>query len=232
MPDNTQAASPRSLSQEAGDLFRVAPPLTRAFQRYRPQICPFDAVIESVPKGSRVLDVGCGVGLLLALLARRGRACASIGFDSSERAIELANAMLKAHASETWVREVSFQHRAVEAGYPEGQFDAVVMIDVMHHVPPMNHREALIGAAARVAPGGLLVYKDMCLRPRWRAAANRMHDLTVARQWIHQRPIGQIEAWALDAGLRLRDSRDIACLWYGHELRVFRRPLAGTDNGD
>ncbi|VAX41560.1 hypothetical protein MNBD_PLANCTO03-894 [hydrothermal vent metagenome] len=206
--------------------------LTRVLQRYRPRICPFDIVIDHVPTGARVLDVGCGVGLFLALLARQGRIHEAQGFDSSETAIAHARTMLADHADQEWVSRVSFEQRAVEAGYPEGVFDVVTMIDVMHHVPPAGQQEALLGAIARTVPGGLLVYKDMCRHPRWRAAANRLHDLVMARQWIHYVPIKQIETWAVEAGLVLHHAQDAARLWYGHELRVFKRPLVQADGAD
>jgi 2-polyprenyl-3-methyl-5-hydroxy-6-metoxy-1,4-benzoquinol methylase len=107
--------------------------------------------------------------------------------------------------------------------WPSETFDVVSIIDVMHHVPPGLQRTFFTEASKRVAPGGRLVYKDMCRKPAWRALSNRLHDLLKARQWIHYRPIAEVEAWAKQAGLRLTTARDLTALWYGHELRVFER---------
>src|SRR6266576_3469231 len=83
---------------------------------------------------------------------------------------------------------------------PESALPATVsMIDVMHHVPPSFQKEFLLTACRHVRPSGLLIYKDMCRRPRWRAAANRLHDLVLARQWINYLPISQVELWAGEA---------------------------------
>ncbi len=75
------------------------------------------------------------------------------------------------------------------------------MVDMMHHVP-VGIRKALFEAAIdRVAPGGVLIYKDMRRRPRWRAAMDQLHDLVLARQWINHCPSEIIVEWAMQAGL-------------------------------
>jgi 2-polyprenyl-3-methyl-5-hydroxy-6-metoxy-1,4-benzoquinol methylase len=190
----------------------------RLLQKYRPFICPFGALIDLVRPGASVLDVGCGGGLFLALLTHTGRLGSGVGFDSSAAAIATAQAaalpncrFLRLDAAEPWPAEPA-------------RFDVVSIIDVMHHVPPAHQREVIHTAALRIAPGGLLLYKDMCRKPLWRGWANRLHDLVLARQWIHYAPIEDVEQWAGDAGLRLEHSSKHNLLWYGHELRVFRKP--------
>jgi hypothetical protein len=61
----------------------------------------------------------------------------------------------------------------------------------------------------------------MAHRPRWRAGMNRLHDLVMARQWIHYVPIKDIERWGSEEGRKLLTSRDVNMLWYRHHLRVF-----------
>lgn len=187
--------------------------------RYRPWICPFDGLIESVPPGSRVLDVGCGGGLMLVLLAAAGRLEHGVGFDSDLSTVSLANAVSQAHQL-----PLVFEHVAVQDDWPEGPFNLVSVIDVMHHVPPADQRAFLDQLIQKTPPGGLLVYKDMARRPVWRAAANRVHDLALARQWINYFPIQWVEQRAIEQGLELVRSEDRAMLWYAHELRVFTRP--------
>ena len=83
---------------------------------------------------------------------------------------------------------IAFERRDAQQDWPSGPFDIVSVIDVMHHVPTIAQRTVIERAASRLKPGGLLVYKDMVERPRWRAWKNRLHDLVLARQWTITHP--------------------------------------------
>jgi len=214
--------TPRDLSRMARDLYPTGPWLFRALQRYRPYICPFEELIPEVPQGASVLDIGCGGGLFLGLIEASGRNPLGLGFDVSKPAIGLARSMAEQAAKRGgWL---DFRLIDAAAPWPDGDFDVVSMIDVAHHVPPASQEEAIRRASQKVRPGGRFLYKDMVARPRWRAAANRLHDLVLARQWIHYLPVERVEAWATDEGLRLERSGRFNRLWYGHELRIFHRP--------
>ncbi len=213
--------SPGALSAIAARVYTQGPLLLRLLQTYRPYICPFESVLKQIPPGSTVLDVGCGGGLLLALLASTGRTSRAVGFDSALPAIQIAQAA----ADRNGLHQCRFIHLDVAAPWPAEPptFDAVTIIDVLHHVPTAAQRQVIATAAGRVGPGGRLVYKDMCRRPWWRAWANRLHDLLLARQWIAYCPIEDVERWASEAGLKLIHRADLNRWWYGHELRVFQR---------
>lgn len=186
----------------------------------RPSICPFHTLIAQVPPGASILDVGCGSGIFVNLLAHQKRISDGIGFDASAPAIALARKALKEIKTPA---KIEFQHRAVEAGLPEGVFGVVSMIDVLHHINPNAQRAAIEQAAARVAPEGLFLFKDIGHKPRWRAWANRLHDLVLARQWINYAAADDVAAWVESAGFELTHKETINMFWYGHELLVFRR---------
>lgn len=169
-----------------------------------------------------MLDVGCGSGLFLGLRAQVD--CVNgIGFDTSEKAIRAANAMRQHQSGASNLRFLSIDAKDDWPG-ENGSFGVVSMVDVMHHLPQGIRREVIRRACARVAPGGVFLYKDMCIHPAWRRGMNRLHDLLMARQWIHEEPIGQVEAWAREEGMELVREDRINRWWYGHELRVFRKP--------
>jgi hypothetical protein len=81
-------------------------------------------------------------------------------------------------------------------------------------------------AVEKVKPGGMLLYKDMAQKPFFPAAMNRLHDLVLARQWIHYVPIRQVEEWAREAGLTITHSGAFSRLWYRHDLRIFSKPAS------
>jgi 2-polyprenyl-3-methyl-5-hydroxy-6-metoxy-1,4-benzoquinol methylase len=203
-------------------LYRSGPLLMRKLQHWRPYICPFEALIEYVPQGVTVLDAGCGGGLFLGLLAACGKRIDGYGFDISPVAIRVAREMA-AELSELG-STLRFELRPVDDQWPGGEFDVVSMSDVMHHIPPPVQREFFLTACRHVRAGGVLIYKDMCRQPRWRAAANRLHDLVLTRQWIAYLPIELAEKWAGEASFDLVAGADrVNRFWYGHELRVFRK---------
>ena len=218
-----------ALSRMAAGIYPEGPVLFRALQKYRPYICPFEALIEEVPEGASVLDIGCGGGLFLGLVDAAGLKPEGTGFDVSRPAIDLAQRM--AAAARPSGARLDFRRLDADAPWPDGDFDVVAMIDVIQHVPPSEQEAVIRRACRKVRPGGLFLYKDMVEKPWWRAAANRLHDLVLARQWIHYLPVKEVERWAEDEGLVLDRSELINRWWYGHELRVFRKPPAAAKVG-
>lgn len=214
------ATSRADVIDAVGHVYVNGPWLARTLQRYRPYICPFEELVDRVPVGSRVFDIGCGAGLFLTLLASRGRIIEGLGVDVSEPAISLAD---RARYQLPHPDRLKFVVDRGDMAWPHAEFDVVSMIDVLHHVLPMNQPEVLRKAASVVRPGGLLLFKDIGNKPHWRATANRLHDLVLARQWIHYLSLACVVAEVERVGLKLVEAARFDRLWYGHELALFRR---------
>jgi 2-polyprenyl-3-methyl-5-hydroxy-6-metoxy-1,4-benzoquinol methylase len=202
------------------ELYADGPVFLRSVQYWRPYICPYEELIELVPRGVSILDVGCGGGLFLGVSAALGRISQGLGFDASQQAIALAQSMARRLSGQTNVR---FLRLNVSDPWPNETYDVVSLIDVMHHVNPKNQLSLLDLAATHVGAGGQLLYKDMAARPYWRAVANRVHDLVIARQWIHHLPIEDVIRHVEKKGLELEERRSVDILWYRHEIAVFRQ---------
>lgn len=205
----------------ARDLYRSAPARARTLQGLRPYICPFEDLIRWIPEEGRLLDVGCGAGLFLGLGGQARPRVTGVGFDADAEAVAAAQGMARAHFPDG---RIAFRHSAVGDPWPEGPFDLVSMIDVLHHIPPPAQRGAILQAYGHVAPGGLFLYKDMAERPFFRAWWNRFHDIVVARQWINYRGIAEVEGWLRAEGAKIVDRSVTALGLYGHEWIVAKRP--------
>jgi 2-polyprenyl-3-methyl-5-hydroxy-6-metoxy-1,4-benzoquinol methylase len=190
-------------------------------QKLRPRICPFHILIDHVPAGVTILDVGCGAGLFILLLARLGRIRSAVGFDADRAAILTAQ---KIAAQLPNSELIQFEHRDANDAWPAGCFDVVCLIDVLHHVKPEYQAELFKTAIDHVADGGMLLYKDMASRPLWRAWANRLHDFLVVHERIYYAELDEVVTWARKGGLCLAETGEIDMLWYRHEWCVFRRP--------
>ena len=99
--------------------------------------------------GLRVLDIGCGGGILSEPLARLGAAV--VGADPSPANIEAA----KLHAAEAGVA-VDYRASTAEALAEQGErFDIVLAMEVVEHVADLG---LFVGSCAQmVKPGGLMI---------------------------------------------------------------------------
>lgn len=208
------------LSNRAKRLYTGERALSVQMQVLRPFICPFEEILPLVPEGASVLDAGCGAGLFLGLLADTGRISRGLGFDSSRAAISLAQHMANNLAA---AATLDIQQIDATAPWPDGTYDVVSLIDVLHHVPLEHHSSVLGRATGCVRIGGLLLYKDMATRPRWRAACNQAHDLLLARQWINHVQIKWVDDWAAQNGFTKKAQGAASRFWYAHEWRVYQR---------
>jgi 2-polyprenyl-3-methyl-5-hydroxy-6-metoxy-1,4-benzoquinol methylase len=211
-----------ALGKVAQDLFRESPFLFRNLQCGRLKICPFELLIPQVPPGAAVLDIGCGRALFLGLLAALGQGSRLAGVDVSRGVIESAK-RTAGLVQQKQLGEIELFLINPGEALPSGTFDVISIIDVLHHVKPSQQRDFMAAAFRHLAPGGILIYKDMVLKPSWRVWLNRMHDLVVAREWIHEVPIADVLSWAGEHGLQCIHSDLVTRLWYGHDIAIFRK---------
>ncbi len=100
------------------------------------------------PAGLRILDVGCGGGLLAEEFARLG--CRVVGLDPSEPSINVA----RQHAATAGLAVHYLVAPAETLPFPDGHFDVVLCADALEHLHDLNRA---IAAAARVfKPGGAI----------------------------------------------------------------------------
>jgi 2-polyprenyl-3-methyl-5-hydroxy-6-metoxy-1,4-benzoquinol methylase len=200
-------------------IYRDASVPVRELNAWRHLICPYEPITRWVPQAAQVLDFGCGAGALLMLLSERRGIASGVGCDVSGEAIATAKAAQKRLSHDV----LDFRRITDFKDIPDDKFDIVLMVDVLHHIPPPRQQEAIGEAARRVAPGGRLIYKDMTQYPFWRRWANTAHDLVVARQLVNYIAPEKVVRWALDDGMTLLHAEDYSRVVYGHQLRVFSR---------
>jgi ubiquinone/menaquinone biosynthesis C-methylase UbiE len=115
----------------------------------------------------RVLDLGCGTGVLTRMIANRldtAAGGAAVGIDAAAGMIAVAR---KKRAAVNCI----FQTMAAEnLSFEDGAFDAVVSSLFFHHVPLDLKAKALSEAWRVLRPGGQLVIADMHVPDTWMGA--------------------------------------------------------------
>ena len=116
-----------------------------------------------IPPGhglARMLDLGCGIGLVSSPLAQGGNEVH--GIDVSAASVAIAAEGAAGQGS-----DARFQHfDGTVIPFPDDHFDLVFTICVLHHVPP-PHWQALVTEMARVVkPGGrVAIFEHNPLNP-------------------------------------------------------------------
>jgi len=105
--------------------------------------------------GKRVLDIGCGGGILADAMARKGAEV--LGIDLASKALKVAQLhALEAQTQGVSYREVSAEALAVEK--PES-FDVVTCMEMLEHVPDPS--SVVRACATLVKPGGHVFFSTI-----------------------------------------------------------------------
>ena len=136
--------------------------------------------LDQLPKGSRVLDVGCGIGGSSRILAKE------YGFDVL--GISISPAQVK-RANQLTPIELSCRFEIMDAldlNLEEGSFDGVWSVEAGPHMP---NKQLYADEMLRVLrPGGVLAVADWNLRDYLDTPLNKYEKMVVKQllnQWSH-----------------------------------------------
>ena len=154
---------------------------------------------------SRVLDIGCGGGILAESMAVNGARVT--GIDMAERTLAVA----RLHQAESGTN-VDYQKSTAESFASEhaNDFDVVTCLEMLEHVPePM---QVVASCAELVRPGGDVFFSTINRNPKafLFAIVGAEYLLRLLPAGTHEyekfiRP-SELEAWARHAGLELEGS--------------------------
>jgi 2-polyprenyl-6-hydroxyphenyl methylase/3-demethylubiquinone-9 3-methyltransferase len=155
--------------------------------------------------GRKVLDIGCGGGILTEAMAAAGATVT--GLDMAEKPLAVA----RLHQIESAL-DVDYQQGTAEelARKEAGQYDVVTCLEMLEHVPEPS--QVIASACQLVRPGG-----DVFISTINRTPKSFMFAIVGAEYVLKMLPAGtheyqkfirpsELESWARDAGLLHRSS--------------------------
>ena len=155
----------------------------------------------------RVLDIGCGGGILSDSMARRGAAV--LGIDLAAKPLKVA----QLHALEAGTEGVEYREIAAEALAVEqpASFDVVTCMEMLEHVPDPS--SIVAACATLVKPGGWVFFSTINRNAKAFvfAIVGAEHVLQLLPKGTHEyakfiRP-SELAQWCRAAGLDLTDTR-------------------------
>jgi len=158
-------------------------------------------------KGRRVLDVGCGGGVLSDAMARHGAQV--LGIDLASKPLKVA----QLHALEAGTQAVEYREVAAEtlAAEVPGTFDTVTCMEMLEHVP--DPAAIARAGATLVKPGGWVFFSTLNRNPKsfLFAIVGAEHVLNLLPKGTHEyarfiKP-SELARWCRDAGLDIQATR-------------------------
>ncbi len=160
-------------------------------------------------RDAKVLDVGCGAGLLSEAMAREGASVTAL--DLAPELIDVARLHLLESGLQVDYRLVSVEELAAQA---PGSFDAITCMELLEHVPDPG--SVLRACAALLRPGGRLFVSTLNRTPLAFAVAivGAEYLAGLLSKGTHDyksfiKP-AELSAWLRDAGFELEDVSGLA----------------------
>jgi len=184
-----------------------------AYERWLPQVWlpGVEGLRERLADGGKVLELGCGTGIGLAVLARAFPRCTLTGVDSDEATVELARQRIAEAGLDERVFAEQMRSEDVTA---EGEFDLVYAQNSLHETEDPSL--VVANAYRALSEGGVLLVIEVRGAGRVEEAVGRVQALLAHMDLYYEIPQGlakggpgvgflnldEVRAMAREAGFR------------------------------
>lgn len=187
----------RSIPPSVLDLYRPLSRWESFYLRTRWRLCPFELIESCIPRKGRILDFGCGYGMLGNFLAVKSPARTVVGVDLNPDRVAVAQRTVGAR------KNVRFHLGDVES-LATSPFDGAVMTDVLHHIEDRGVEILLRKVCTCIGESGLLAVLDVDRRPFWKFCTTYAIDsLLNPTDRLHYRPVRRIEEMLENSGMQV-----------------------------
>jgi len=183
----------------------------------RKRICPFDIVLKNIPTQQKILDIGCGNGIIYKYYLKKLKYISYTGIDNNKKSIIKLNNLK--------TKKAIFLNKDVkEITNDIAKYDCILMIDIMHHLKINQQKKIIENILLKMKNGSTLIYKDISNRNFIKSLINRFHDLIFNFQFINYYDSKKIINFARKQ-LNIKDIKEfnIDLFWYEHEFLIIHK---------
>jgi ubiquinone/menaquinone biosynthesis C-methylase UbiE len=183
--------------------------------------------LARLPSGSRILDLGCGTGVLTDLLA--GDGFKVLGVDRSPSMLQIAR-----RRCERWGSRVSFFEGDLAEPLPARRFAmAVASFDIVNHIPSIADLGIIFRQVRRaLEPGAKLAFdsiRSYCFESYWNKSRYELYGgpgkLVMHCRWDPRRKIATARIISYTGSNGARRRRETVLTEYMHEEADLREAL-------
>lgn len=187
--------------------------------------CPLEKIAKAVPETGKILDLGCGVGLLSFLLGAGSKQRDILGVDCRQERILLARKINSGRGAEG----IDFKHADIVSWEYGGAYDCIILSDILYQLPLADKKKVLQKSFSALSSTGVLVVKEVDLRPSLKMLWCYLQECSIARiAGLNTRRVEAMSAESLcaiirEAGFKVRNERIDQGYPYPHILCVGRK---------
>jgi len=195
----------------------------RSYGGWKVRLDPvYPMALASLGQAKEVVDLGSGMGLMEALFSARSPTAHIRGIEWDEKKVRMARKLLEGLPG---VRVEKGDARTAELGAP----DAILLFDVLHYIAPAEQKEWLERCARALAPGGVLVLRELDSTASKGNLAERIDRLAVRLGWnrgggVHAWPIEEMAAVLKGQGFSVEVQPAGRGIWSANAMVTARKP--------
>ncbi|MBX2916012.1 MAG: class I SAM-dependent methyltransferase [Cyclobacteriaceae bacterium] len=186
---------------------------------FRPLISPFDDLINTLQNATSVFDIGCGSGQFALLLAEFTNVKKIGGIEINNHLINNATSLLNPYKKKI---DFSFQVYNGKQIPDLSDYQVILLIDVLHHVPKPNQLEFIKNIYEAMCPGSRLIIKDIDAGS-WLVYFNKLHDMIFAKEIGNEWPLEKLKSFVYQIGFRILEVQKKQIYVYPHFTLILEK---------
>lgn len=192
----------------------------KLYDKLRSIICPFDKIIEYIPKDGELLDIGGGYGTFCFILSKERPKMRITGIEMDKKRVNTANSRVADSPNLKFIRG------DITNFSTNKRFDVITCLDLIHHIPTKDHQDTFRRINGLLKDNGLLIVKDMDDKPFYKYLWNYIHDCIMTRSMkMYYVPKDEMIKLLETNSFVIEYVNDIPNLLYAHYVIVCKRSV-------